>query len=88
MLKDFELQALLRERGYVVPMIVIRTWEHHRNYNGKRSAFMVQRWLLHDYSGPGRKPKFPQFLAPFDTQIQRIQAREREERLSTPRLER
>ena len=83
MLSDQELQALLRERGYVVPLIVLRTWTRSA-FSVTRNRNKVEKWLLHDYGGPGRKPRMPQFIAAFDTNIRRFM----EIRNKTPRLPR
>jgi hypothetical protein len=71
LLTDAEIQSKLRERGYIVPLMVMRTWSRHHVYSVRRNLLQVERWLLHTDSQPGRKPKFPQFLAPFDVNIQR-----------------
>jgi hypothetical protein len=77
-----EMQKRLRERGYAVPVIVIRTWRRDKRYGVHRNAWSVERWLLREPHTPGRPPRFPQFLAHFATDIQHyIQE-------STPRLPR
>ena len=91
-LTDEEMQSRLRERGYVVPLMVIRLWPRNHQSGTKHNRNWVEKWLLHDelvrYHNNGRKPKFPQFLAPFDVNIARRFNRIAEEARQTPRLAR
>lgn len=88
-MSDQDMQDALKRRGYIVPVMVIRTWSkaHHTVHF---SRLKVERWLTHENGVryAGRRPKFPQFLAPFDTNILRKYQRLEEEARQIPRLER
>ena len=86
-LTDKEMRFLLADRGYDVPLLVIRTWtvHQHRTFSFTvPNRKTVERWLTHGICG--RKPKFPQFLAPFDINILRRYNRIQEQQHETPRL--
>lgn len=87
-LTDQEIKNLLRERGYDVPIMVIRTWPQHMPYSVQRNKRTVIRWLLHKDGSRGRKANFPQWIAPFDINIQRIAQRQTQALYLTPRLRR
>ena len=89
MLTDEEIHKHLEERGYDVPLMVIRTWVHREHYSVKRNTFAVEKWLLYRPSPlGGRPPKFPQFLAAFDRDINQRMAYQQQVESNAMRLPR